>query len=262
MNVEQIISTVLQNVPAPSGADTVDTLKAGSPSQTVRGIVVTFMATYPVLRKAVELGANLIITHEPTFYNHADRTDWLGSDEVFRSKRRLIEENGLAVWRFHDGPHRFRIDAIVAGISARLGWSVDPAPDRQHVFTVAPQSVRSLAEGCKQRLGISRVRVAGDLEAVCTRVGLLVGSAGGARQITMLRDEPIDALVCGESAEWETCEYVRDAAAAGYKKALIVLGHANSEEAGVEWLAAWLRPIVPAVIPIHFVQAGDPFRFV
>ena len=262
MNVEQIISAVLQNVPAPESSDTVDTLKTGSPSQTVNGIVLTFMATHSVLEKAVELGANLVITHEPTFYNNVDQTDWLESDEVYRSKCRLIEENHLAVWRFHDGPHRFTIDAIVTGISEKLGWQVDPNPDQQRIFSVASQSVRSLAEECKHRLGISRVRVAGNLDAVCTRVGLSVGSAGGTRQISMLRDEPIDALICGESAEWETCEYVRDATAAGYNKSLIILGHANSEEAGMEWLATWLRPIIPAVIPIHFVQAGDPFQFV
>jgi putative NIF3 family GTP cyclohydrolase 1 type 2 len=42
------------------------------------------------------------------------------------------------------------------------------------------------------------------------------------------------------------------------KKAMILLGHVNSEEAGMEYLATWLNNIIED-IPIHFVPAGDPF---
>ena len=55
-------------------------------------------------------------------------------------------------------------------------------------------------------------------------------------------------------------EYARDAVLQGRHKALIVLGHANSEEAGMKWLVEWLAPLVPDV-PIIHVSAGDPFRF-
>ena len=60
--------------------------------------------------------------------------------------------------------------------------------------------------------------------------------------------------------EWETCEYVRDSAAARFEQGLIVLGHANSEEAGMRWLADWLRERLRDV-PIEFIAAGDPFRY-
>ena len=42
-------------------------------------------------------------------------------------------------------------------------------------------------------------------------------------------------LVAGETREWETVEFTRDAVAAGKRKALILLGHANSEEAGMKY---------------------------
>ena len=54
-------------------ADTVDTLKGGDPATAVTGIVTTFLDTMDVLREAVRLGDNLVISHEPTFYNHARR---------------------------------------------------------------------------------------------------------------------------------------------------------------------------------------------
>ena len=262
MTIQQVIDEVQKHVPGGIAANTVDTVKTGDSSQPVRAIVATFMATRAVLARAVELGANFVITHESTFYDGRDETSWLEKEEVYRSKRKWIEDHGLVIWRFHDGIHEMVPDGIEFGMAERLGWKSDPDPARKKVYAVPPQTVRALAESCKQRLGITQVRVAGDLDATCTSVGLLVGAWGGRIQIEMFRDQPVDVIVCGESPEWETCEYVRDAVAMGRKKALIVLGHANSEEAGMEWFADWLRPQLPAAIPLHYVAAGDPFRFV
>jgi putative NIF3 family GTP cyclohydrolase 1 type 2 len=39
---------------------------------------------------------------------------------------------------------------------------------------------------------------------------------------------------------------------------LIVVGHANSEEAGMKYLVEWLQERLPDV-PIAHVPAGDPF---
>ena len=43
----------------------------------------------------------------------------------------------------------------------------------------------------------------------------------------------------------------------GYHKALVIVGHANSEEAGMHYLSTWLHPQVPGV-PMTFIAAGDP----
>ena len=65
----------------------------------------------------------------------------------------------------------------------------------------------------------------------------------------------------GEVREWETSEYARDAVAQGRDKALIVLGHAKSEEPGMAYLVEWLQPLVPGVTITH-VPVGDAFRYV
>ena len=44
-----------------------DTVKFGNPEQKISGIVITMWATLNVIRRAAELGANMIITHEPPF---------------------------------------------------------------------------------------------------------------------------------------------------------------------------------------------------
>jgi len=38
------------------------------------------MATFGVLQRAAARGANLVITHEPTFYDHFDKLDVLESE--------------------------------------------------------------------------------------------------------------------------------------------------------------------------------------
>src|ERR1044071_7198386 len=44
-----------------------DGFKAGDPSVVVKGIATTAMATLDVLKQAVSMNANLILTYEPTF---------------------------------------------------------------------------------------------------------------------------------------------------------------------------------------------------
>src|ERR1041384_7394424 len=102
VTIQEAINTIIAGVPGALFPETVDTVKLGDPSQPITGIITTFLATYEVIEKAVELKANLIIAHEPTFYNHADKTDWLQNNAAYQAKRRLVEENGLVIWRFHD----------------------------------------------------------------------------------------------------------------------------------------------------------------
>ncbi len=68
----------------------------------------------------------------------------------------------------------------------------------------------------------------------------------------------MEVLVVGEAREWETVEYARDAAAQHRPKALIIMGHDVSEEAGMDYCATWLKEFLPG-IPVTFVPAGEPF---
>jgi len=232
----------------------------GDPSVEVTGIVTTFLASQAVLQKAVELGANFIITHEPTFYNHLDTVDWLADDPIYRAKREFIETHHLVLWRFHDNLHTNRPDPTVAGISQALGWVEYATPETPTVYDIPPVSLGDLVQTVKTRLGIHTLRLIGRPEMVCRKVGILVGAWGGAHQMTFWRQKAVDVLIVGETPEWETVEYARDAMIQGRSQALIVTGHANSEEPGMHWLVDWLRPKFPN-IAIQHVPVGDPFMF-
>jgi hypothetical protein len=83
-------------------AETVDTVKIGDPDTVVTGIAGTFIATLDVMQRAAAGGMNLIVNHEPIFYNHLDRTDAFETDPIYRAKRDYAARHGLVVWRFHD----------------------------------------------------------------------------------------------------------------------------------------------------------------
>jgi putative NIF3 family GTP cyclohydrolase 1 type 2 len=74
----------------------------------------------------------------------------------------------------------------------------------------------------------------------------------------MLQGDDVEVLIVGETREWETVEYVRDAKDMGRNKALIILGHCNSEEAGMKYCSEWIKSFVKEV-PIKFIPAGEPF---
>jgi len=260
LTVQDVIDKIIAAIPGEPREDTVDNIKTGKPGQKVTGIVTTFLATLQVLQKTVELGANLVITHEPTFYNHLDEQEWLKDDPVYEAKRRFIEEHQLAIWRFHDYWHRHNPDGVLTGTLKRLGWEdyVDPLDPTICVIPSIPLS--ELVPVIKEKLGVQTARIMGDPNFICQRVAVLVGAWGGRTQILTLGRDDVDTLVCGEIAEWETTEYVRDATQMGRPKALVVVGHANSEEPGMEYLVEWLQKPLPN-IPIHHLATGNPFWY-
>jgi putative NIF3 family GTP cyclohydrolase 1 type 2 len=252
------IARIRQHVGVPWQEQTVDTFKAGDPDTRVTGIAVTMMATLDVLQRAAAAGQNLIITHEPTYYGHLDETGALARerDPVFEAKQAFIRTHGLVVWRFHDHWHMRRPDGIQDGMIHALGWESYASERAARVFTLPSTSVTALAAHIRQRLGARTLRVVGDPDMTVTKVALAPGAAGFARHRPLLQREDVEVLVIGEVPEWETIEYVADAVTARQRKALILVGHVRSEQAGMDACATWLRTFITEV-PVTFVPASD-----
>ena len=256
---QEVIAAIQEHVGVPWKTETVDTFKAGNPETRVTGIAVTMMATLDVLQRAAAKGQNLIITHEPTFYNHLDRPEGMDeSDAVWKEKREFIEKNGLVVWRFHDHWHSRKPDGILAGMVQALGWEKYQSAENPHLFTVPETTLEKLAADVAKRLETPVLRVVGNPEMRVTKLALSPGSAGFQRETHALEMENVEVLLVGETREWETVEYAADAVTEGKKKALIVIGHVPSEQAGMEECARWLKTFVKDVA-IEFVATKQPF---
>jgi putative NIF3 family GTP cyclohydrolase 1 type 2 len=256
----QIIDRIRKNVGVPWRAQTVDNLIAGNPDTPVRGIATTMMATLDVLQRSAAAGLNLIVTHEPTFWSHQDQTAALLNDPVYKFKTDFIRQHDMVVFHFHDHWHAHRPDGIATGMMRDLGWEknvVDPADPRE--FILPATTLARLTGDIAARLGIRTMRIVGDAALPVRRVIASWGYVMQENGIALLNKPGVDALICGETREWELVEYAQDAISAGQKKALILMGHVVSEQSGMKYCAEWLRQFVTEA-PVEFIPAPEPFR--
>jgi putative NIF3 family GTP cyclohydrolase 1 type 2 len=261
LTAREVIARIQQHVGVPWQSDTVDTFKAGNPDAPVTGIAVTMMATLDVLQRAAASGNNLIITHEPTFFDHMDVSTQLPmkeNDPVLMAKREFIEKHHLVIWRFHDHWHARNPDGIEAGMVNALGWQKFEDPANQYLFTIPDITLEKLVAEIKNKLGIHVMRVVGDPNLHITKLAMAPGASGFTHHAEALEMPGVQALVIGETQEWETVEYVADAMTEGKQKSLIILGHIPSEQAGMEECTRWLKTFVSEV-PITFIPAKEPF---
>lgn len=254
----QVVERITARVGIPWRADTVDKIVFGSAETPVKGIATTMMATLDVVQRAAAVGMNMIVTHEPTFYSHQDTTDTLTDDPTYQFKRDFLAKHEMVVFRFHDHWHGRRPDGIAAGMARELGWEgqADPQNPRRFVFPGVP--LARFARDIQTRLKIRVMRVIGDPAMPVSRVAASWGNVSLNPGIPLFAQPGVDVLVVGETREWELVEYAQDAIASGKKKALIILGHVVSEQAGMKLCAEWLKPFISEV-PIDVVAAAEPY---
>src|SRR5215467_3163083 len=233
VTAREVVARIQARVGVPWQAETVDTFKAGNPDTPVTGIAVTMMATMDVLNEKE-------------------------NDPVLAAKLAFIAEHHLVVWRFHDHWHRRNPDGIEAGMAHALDWDKQQDPENQYLFAVPETALESLAADLKKKLDIHVLRVVGDPLLKVKKVALVPGASGFQKETLALERNDVDVLVTGEPREWETVEYVADAVTQGKHKALIILSHIPSEQAGMEECTQWLKSFVNEV-PVEFVPAKDPF---
>lgn len=259
MTIQEAIAAIVAGIPGAPFPDTVDTVKIGDTTQPITGIFVTFLTNIEIIRQAIQQNINFIITHEPTFYNHRDETDWLADDAVYQTKRRLLAEHNIVVWRFHDYLHTLQPDITIVGMCRELGWEAYMHPAEYYRCQIPPTTLGELVAYLKSRLGLATVRVVGDLAMPCQHIAVLPGFPPHHIQMGLFGHPEVEVLICGEVHEWETSEYARDAGLLGQRKALVVMGHAASEEPGMKWIIPWIESRLPGV-PIQFIPTGQLFQ--
>jgi len=265
--VKEVIEIILALNGGRKFEKTCDQLIEGNWDHRVTGVGTTFMATVDVINQAITKDCNLIITHEPTYFTGSDDIEWIKDDPVYRRKKALIIDNQLTIWRYHDHMHSGYEDLIYKGLLKEIGWTeyLDSEFPLPHCYTIPPTTVAALVHYLKNALDMKVIQIVGDRDMKCNRIGILVGGGSlGLGQEEMparlMHDQQLDVIICGEITEWTLSAYVRDAAASGFNKAMIVVGHERSEEPGMKYLANLLQPLL-GEIPAYFLDAGEPFIY-
>ena len=239
--------------------NTCDTCKAGNPEREVKKAAVSMFATPDVVRQAKEWGADLLIVHEPTYYNHMDVHH---DEKIENEKRKLIEESGTTLLRYHDPPHATVPDQIAAGQLRNMGF--EGTIEYTDIFDLVrlhldePLTPVQVAEMIEERLGIRHVRICGTRDLPCTVISGMFGTPGGV--FDELMSEKSEIVLTGEACEWMLGEYARDCAQLGHKKALLIMGHVGSERDGMIYVADLVKERHPE-IDVKYFECGEVYSY-
>ena len=241
---------------------TCDTVKCGDAQKEVKKVATTMFATPEVVCEAVKWGADLLIVHEPTFYNHMDMNQGI---PIELEKRKFLDSTGLVVCRFHDYAHAMQPDLIYEGQMKYLdlkGKCVQSETVKGKYFAInnfildEETTARDLAKLVQERLNIKHLRVAGSLDAKGRRISCCFGTPGHLREELAEND----FVFTGEICEWELGEIARDYAQFGYNKAVFVMSHICSERCGMMLLADKLNEKFD--VDARYIECGEVYQYV
>jgi putative NIF3 family GTP cyclohydrolase 1 type 2 len=242
--VNEIIDKIKQNVKPQWVTTKTDTIVIGNAFDTVTGIATCMFADMNILKRAVAAHCNLIITHEPIFYNATNTiADFMKTDMVLKEKVAYIKERKLTIFWFHDNAHRNDPDQILQGLADELKWKI--ISTSPWILEVKKETLTSLANDLKRHFNVEGIRVIGNPNLEVSRVGLVPGLAPTLQMhIGVLQRNDVDVILVGEAREWEDYVYTEDAVLQGKRKAAIFIGHLQSEEPGAKYCADWLKTFV------------------
>ncbi len=236
---------------------TVDLIKVGDENEQVKKIVVAMFATPDIIRQAHEYGANFIIVHEPLFYTHRDREMPF---EQCAQKKRLLEDLGMTVFRFHDYAHSTLPDLIYEGQIAFSGFC--GRFERGKYFAVnrfildREMTTLELVRVLEKNLGVKHLRIVGCRDNTVKTVSCCFGTPPH----VLDEVDECDTVLTGEICEWSMGEYVRDAVQLGKQKSMVVMGHINSEKFGMVLLADMLSKKYPQ-LDVKYLNCGDIYTY-
>jgi len=262
---------------------TVDGFLAGDPESDVKGIAVSWMATFSNLKKAFSAGCNLFVTHEPLFsviINDEGKAvggpllkDWHLRDFVSRlrtvvydkndpwvKKAKWLDETGMVVYRCHDFWDDFPKVGIHGAWADWLGLTGEPmaAKSFYEVHDVGDTTVGELAKKILQRvkvLGQDVVHVVGNLDKKVSKIAIGTGAITYYRE---MRDMGADVLLVTDDGTWlwESGQWSLD-----NDVPLIMVNHSVSEEPGMRTLAKYIQNTFSDV-PVIEIPVGCIYKTV
>jgi putative NIF3 family GTP cyclohydrolase 1 type 2 len=285
MKNSEVIEKILAYHPDMPNYKGCDEYKIGNPEEECKGVALSLVPTVEVIRKMIEKGCNLLITHEPIFYQTPDYPEWEGSfpNSIYEEKRQLLLDHHITVWRDHDHIHMHQPDGIFTGVLKYLGWETyyQPNPENPFCFEVRlPETtVGDLGAYLIEKLHLNGLRYMGNPTDKISKVALVghlfpnafyqdgLDENGHYQDYAMKlmeqmeKEDGIEAIIPGEIIEWTVLSYIRDAIAMGKGKACYNIGHFNMEELGMRYAKDWVEELVEGKLPVHYIPTEDAFSY-
>ncbi len=212
-------------------------LQLANGGRDVKKVIAAVDSCLPVVRKAIELGGDLLVVHHGLFWQGAQRID--GS---LYQKLKLAMDAGLAIYSAHiplDVHPEFGNNALL-GRALGLGSGIPFFPwkgiDLGLRYEVADSDTElmnrsTLRDRLAEAVGSDVHVCAGGAEKI-SQIGIITGGAGS--EIYAMAEQGVDTFITGEGPHWS----YTSAEELGVN--LFYGGHYATETFGVKALAAHL----------------------
>lgn len=245
MKCKEIIS-VLETKWPPSYALSWDNvgLLVGSEEKEVKRIFVALDVTEETLAQAVEMKADLLISHHPLLFSAVKQIN----DRNFTGRRIIsLIQHDISYYAMHTN---FDVKGM-AQLSGETMELQDEVPLQVTAGDDSPEGIgrvgmlkqemtlKSFAEFVKNRLGVPAVQIYGDQQRLISRAAVSAGS--GKSMVSSAVDANADVLVSGD-IDYHTGI---DAVAAGLS--VIDAGHYGTEYQFIEYVTQELKAMLPGM---------------
>lgn len=241
MNTHDIVKHMISRSPWVNPAATVDNVKSGDGNRPVTKVGVCWYSSIKTIQSAIDAKCDLLITHEPTWWDHFDNPGGWREKGPGLKKTQMLERSGLVVARLHDTwdlwPELGIRDSFGRGLG--LGKVVAEDPGRWHaMYEVPEQTLSSFARYIAHKvapLGQDAVQVIGDPDMKVRHPSIGVG-CGGPHEDMIERGSDVLIMCFDGASYWEARERFAE-----HGVGVITLEHGTTEMWGMESLARYVQ---------------------
>lgn len=262
-----------------------DEVKFGDCSQECTGIVSALVPTVDVIRRTIELKANLLYVHEPVSYLTPDWREWKADYKcrIYDEKLKLLKENKIVLVRDHDHMHAHKPDSIFTGVLKYLGWMEYLTEEQKIPFGYIvcfpkAKKLREINQELIEKIGMQGLRFIGNPEAELKKIAFTghiypdafipqhfnedgSWSDYATEIIREMEQDGVECIIPGEVIEWTVLSYIRDGISLGKNLACINPGHFNWEELGARYAKDWLMELTENKVSVFYVPTGDMWKY-
>ena len=262
-----------------------DEVKFGDCSQECTVIVSALVPTVDVIRRTIELKANLLYVHEPVSYLTPDWPEWKADYKcrIYDEKLKLLKENKIVLVRDHDHMHAHKPDSIFTGVLKYLGWMEYLTEEQKIPFGYIvcfpkAKKLREINQELIEKIGMQGLRFIGNPEAELKKIAFTghiypdafipqhfnedgSWSDYATEIIREMEQDGVECIIPGEVIEWTVLSYIRDGISLGKNLACINPGHFNWEELGARYAKDWLMELTENKVSVFYVPTGDMWKY-
>jgi putative NIF3 family GTP cyclohydrolase 1 type 2 len=238
---------------------TVDTFKSGDPTKELTGIAVAWMSYTEAIQRALDLNCNLLITHEPTYYDHWDKDESVFRFPQAQAKKALIEKSGIIILRCHDLWDQIPDLGVPDSWGDSFGYGKAVGGEGYfRVYDGGGHTVHQIATqiaAVVKKHGQEEIQLIGSADQIVQR--FVVGT-GAVTPLTEMMERYPDAqmFVCSDDG----FVYWHDGAMAiDFNIPVVIANHPVTEFDGIKSLYAYLKKEF-SQIPVHYLDQSCMFQ--